>query len=244
MKKVKILAIGLLIATGFLACKKNDDTVSANLDATKTTFIKRGEPVIFTFSQSATNGVTWSVSPSANTQINASGNKASIMFGAKGSYVVTAVTGNISASRSVSVSDSTYYTGGGETPPTTVPFTTGESIKITASRIDSVSTSGLILSALTANSYPCLSNSLLSTFTTGTNSYGINFTGVSVPGGCTTGTAKAGGFNYLYPVAGGTNILTINFNGTVYSGTIVKTGNSYTINWPYTKGVTISPTSL
>ncbi len=243
MKRAKILTLGLLLAIVFMACNKNDTPDNVSLDATKTSLIKKGEPVVFTLSQSAGNTVNWSVNPSANTQINTNGNQASIMFGAKGNYVVSAVAGNISASRPVSVSDSTY-TGGGGTPPTTLVFSAGESIKITASRIDSGSTSGLILSALTTNSYTCLSNSLLTSFTSGTNSYGVNFTGVSVPGSCTTGTAKAGGFSYLYPVASGTNTLTINFNGMTYSGTIVKTGNSYTINWAYTTGVTISPTSL
>ncbi len=247
MKKVKILTLGLLLTIGFMACKKNDTIGTAGLDATKTSLVKKGEPVLFTLSQPAGSTVNWSVNPSANTQINASGNQASIMFGAKGNYVVTAVAGNVSASRSVSVSDSSYTgggSGGGGTPSTTLSFSAGEVIKITASRMDSGSASGLILSALTTNSYTCLSNSLLSTFTSGTNSYGINFTGVSVPAGCTAGTAKAGGFSYLYPVASGTSTLTINFNGTTYSGTIVKTGNSYTINWPYTTGVIISPTSL
>lgn len=245
MKKVKILALGLTLAIGFMACQKENTPNSTTLDASKTTSIAKGEPVVFTLSQTAGSAVNWSVTPSANTQINTNGNQASIKFGAKGNYVVTGVTGNVSASRSVSVLDSTYNGGGGGgTPPTTLPFSAGELIKITASRIDSGSTSGLIFSAITTNSYTCLSNSLLSTFTSGANSYGVNFTGVSVPGGCTTGTAKAGGFDYLYPLATGTSTLTINFNGTNYSGTIVKTGNNYVINWSYTTGVTISPTSL
>ena len=233
---------------GFIACKKNDaTTTTSNLDASKTSSIKKGEPVSFTLSQVPTGTVVnWSVSPSTNTQINASGNKASILFGLKGNYTVRAVSGSATATTNVSVSDSVYIPGGsgGPSAPSTLPFSSGETINITASRIDSGSTSGLILSALTSNSYTCLENSLLSTYSSNGNSLSIAYTGVSVPAGCTTGTAKATAFSYFYPIESGTNTLSINFNGSTYSGTIVKTGNNYTINWNYKTGVIISPTSL
>jgi hypothetical protein len=247
MKKLNALVLALLLSAAFIACKKNPVVINESLNATKTDLIKKGEPVLFTFSKAA-GDVKWNVSPSANTQINASGNNASIMFGVKGNYLITAVSGNVTESASVSVSDSIYTVpvggGNGGSRPTIVPFLDGETLKINVSKVDSGSFSGLILSVLTTNSYPCLSNSLLSTFTFGTNSYEINFTAVSVPGNCTTGTTKAAGFIDIYPISAGTSTLTINFNNKTYSGTIVKTGSNYVINWAYTSGVTISPTSL
>jgi hypothetical protein len=45
-------------------------------------------------------------------------------------------------------------------------------------------------------------------------------------------------------MADGTNALTITLKGVIYRGSIVKAGNSYTINWSYTSGVTISPSTL
>ena len=247
MNKLKIATLGFLMTIGMIACKKNDATTTSNLDASKTSSIAKGEPVSFTLSQvPAGTTVNWSVSPSSNVQINSSGNKASILFGLKGNYTVRGVYGSTSATANVSVSDSVYIPGGsgGPSAPSTLPFSNGETINITASRIDSGSTSGLILSALTTNSYTCLENSLLSTYRSNGNSLSIAYTGVSVPAGCTTGTAKATAFSYFYPLASGTNTLSIIFNGTTYSGTIVKTGNNYSIHWSYTSGVIISPTSL
>lgn len=245
MKKVTIAVLGFLFAVSFVACKKNDVQGNANLEASKTSSIQKSEPVLFTLSQVATGStVNWSVSPSANTQISASGNQASIKFAQKGNYTVTAVSGSITASSSITVLDSVYTDSVSQKPPTLLPFSAGEVIRITASRIDSGSTSGLLFSALTTNRYTCLSNSLKSSFTSGANNYGINFTGVSVPAGCTTGTAKAGSFNDFYPIASGTSTLTINFNGTNYTGSIVKTDTIYTINWADTTRITITPNSL
>ncbi len=250
MKKMKIPFLILFAAASFMACKKDSQVNIPGLDASKTNAIKKGEPVLFTLDQaSAGSTVNWTVSPSANTQIKSSGNQASILFGVKGNYVVTAVAGNVSASTPVSVSDSVYNGGGsggggGETQPTTLNFSAGEKINIQVSRIDSGATSGLIFSTITSNEYTCLTNSLISTFTAGTNSFDISFDGVSVPANCTTGTAKASAFAFYYPVSEGTSSLTIHFNGTNYTGTIVKTGNSYQINWSYATGVVISPASL
>jgi hypothetical protein len=247
MKKMKIPFLFLISAAGLIACQKENSVTQVALEASKTSSIKRGEPVVFILPQApAGSTVQWSVSPNTNTQINTSGNQASILFGSKGSYRVTAISANITASREVTVSDSTYTGGGntGGTPASTLPFSAGETIKINLSRIDSGMTAGLGLAAITTNSYTCLNNSLLSTLSTATNSYSIDYTGVYVPADCTSGTAKAAGFNHIYPVSIGTNNLTIKVNGTVYSGTIVKSGNQFTIHWPYTTGVTISPTSL
>jgi len=243
MKNVKIFTFVLLSAIGFVACHKGDKVPSATLAATKSTLIKKGEPVVFSLPQSAGSNAKWSVSPSANTQIKASGSEASIMFGAKGTYVVTAVSNNVSASKSVSVSDTTFK-GEASKPATTSPFLAGEVIKITAARIDSGATSGIIFSAETSKSYTCQSNYLLATYASGANSFSIDFTGVSVPGDCTTGSATAGGFSYLYPISAGTSTLSIKFNGNTYTGTIVKVAEKYTINWANTTGIVISPTSL
>src|ERR1017187_1913009 len=104
MNKVVVQVLGLLFVFGFMACKK--DTASASktaLKASKTISIAKGEPVLFTLPQAALgNIVNWSVSPSANTQINASGDSASILFGSKGNYTVTAVSGSLKATSSVS----------------------------------------------------------------------------------------------------------------------------------------------
>jgi hypothetical protein len=250
MKRNYFFILSFLAFIAFAACQKENENTVLELETTKATAIQKGEPIVFTLSQAASGStVNWSVSPSANTQINVNGNKASVLFANQGNYTVSANAANINASKQVSVMDSVYKapgsgSGSTGTPAVTLPFSSGELIKITVSRIDSGARSGLVFSAQTTNSYTCLTNYLISSYTKGTNSHTINYTGVFVPSNCTIGTAKAGAFSYLSPVSSGSNTLTINVNGTTYSGTIVKTGNSYVINWIYTSGVTISPTNL
>lgn len=247
MKKALVPVFGLLFMLGTISCKKDAEPAKdiAPLEVSKTGSVRKGEPVVFALSDSlAGNVVEWHVRPATNVQINPDGNKASILFGQKGNYTVIAVSGDVVGGGIVSVSDTVYTGDNGGTTATALPLTADEVIKITVSRIDSISSSGLIFSAQTTNTYACLGNSLISETHTGTGSFTINYTGVNVPAGCAGGTAKAGGFNYLYTVGAGSTTLTINVNGTNYTGTIVKTGNSYTINWPDTEGVIIHPTSL
>lgn len=240
MKKIIIPVLAAMLFMGTTSCKKENagSTTRASLTASKTSAIKKGEPVLFTLNNSAGSTVTWHVSPSLSAQVNATGTNASIMFGNGGAYTVTAVSGGLTDSSVVTVSDSVY------TPPapnTTLPFTGDEQISITVYKLDSAAYSGLILFARTANTYTCLGNYLIADLTTGLDAYTINFGGVSVPADCTSGLAKAGTFEYLIPMADGTHTLTISFNGTTYTGSIVKTGSNYDINWSYTSGVTIGP---
>ncbi len=247
MKKLIFPIIGILMATGFFACKKDASTGKTSLDVSKLDKIAKGEPVEFTLGQAAAGAsVNWSVSPNVSTQINSTGNKAIIRFGAKGYYTVTAVGAGLSASSTVSVTDSVYNPGVPGSQGTTQALLANEIIKITVSRNDSGQASyGLVFKAETSNAYPCASNTLLSTITPGTSSYAISFTGVFVPADCTAGgNAKAVAFTGLNYIQSGSTPLSITVNGKTYTGTIVKTGNNFTINWPNSTGVTISPTSL
>jgi hypothetical protein len=245
MKSV-IPVLGILFVTCFIACKKDASVKNdPSIEASKTNAIKKGEPVQFELIQTSASGSTnWTVNPSENTQINSSGNNASVLFGTKGSYTITAVNGAETATTIVSVSDSVYTGDVTPIPSTILPLAEDEVIKIAVSRIDTNSIAGLLFLVQTANSYTCLSNSLISETITGANGYTIKYTGVNVPGGCTTGSAKAAGFNFLYPISNGTISLSIELNGTTYSGTITKTAEGFSIDWPYTNGIIISPTSL
>ena len=246
MTIVRICLAGFLLSAGFMACTKNESSHSISLDATKSNAIRKGEPIVFTFPAPSTGSINWSVTPSAGTQINTAGNKASVLFGKKGDYTVSAIAGNQTASKTVSVSD-TVFTGTGvinNLPPKTLSFSSGESIAVTVLKIDSGAYSGLVFSALTTNSYNCLTSALLTDFSSDASGYKISYNGVSVPGDCANGTSKAGSFSYFYPVNEGTHGLTINFNDNLYAGSIVKSGNSYTITWNYSSAVTIYPKSL
>ena len=242
MKKVTTPFLVLLAAISFVACKKDSMVNAVSLDATKTSAIKKGEPVVFTLSGApAGSTVNWSVTPTANVQINQTGNKASLLFGKAGNYEVTANTGSLTARGNVTVSDSAY-TGGGGITYTLVPLN-GDQIKLTPSRIDSGSTSGLIIYAITSNSYNCLNNFLVTGLNVTGADYVINYSGVNVPdaANCTSGQSKSAGMSYMYPVTDGNYVFKVVLNGTTYTGAFVKSGTTYTFTWPYTSGVTISP---
>lgn len=249
MKKASTPFLGLLFSIFIFACKKDNSTTTTNnssLDATKTSSISKGEPVVFSMAQAVSGDpVNWTVNPGEFAQINTSGSTASIMFGSKGNYTVTASSGATVQTSVVSVNDS-VYTGGdiGNSPSSTLSLVSGELIKISVIRLDTNAVSGLAFVTQTTNSYTCLSNSLNSETTSDANGFTIKFTGVNVPGGCTGSEAKARGFNYLYPITNNSNKLTIVLNGTIYNGTITKTAGGFTIDWPNSTGVTISPNSL
>jgi hypothetical protein len=248
MNKSLLTALFVVIIIGFSSCdKKEAEPVTTPLEVALTGDAHIGQPITFKLSSvAAATTVNWTVTPNKAT-INGSGNTASISFQTSGSYVVNGTSGSTSGTSTVKVDTVNYLPINGTT---VVPFSTGEQLKITAKRNDSSATaSGLTFTMQTAGSYSC-QNSILSF--TGANgsggaaTYSITFAGISVPlVGCTAGSSKASGSaSTKVPLPAGTTTLTIVFNGTTYTGSIVKTGNSYSINWSYTSGVTISPVSL
>ena len=216
MKKVAIPIVGLLLAISFVACQK--ETLNTILEASKTNSIKKGEPVIFILPPSAAgNSAKWSVNPSSNTQINARGDSASILFGSKGNYTVTATFGNSMATSSVSVTDTAYMDTANFTLPITfktLPFAPGEVIKINLIKwpinrgLDSGATAALIWFDETTNNYGCLSGSYLNSEVHQSNSgYTFKYNDVTIRENCSDGTEKATGDNFLYPIPDGTSVM-------------------------------------
>lgn len=232
----------------FVSCDKAKDSSSPEpLIASVSGVVHISQPVTFTIPSVAANStVNWSVTPNTAT-ITPNGNTASVSFAAAGSYKVMGSSGSTSASSNVTVDSVNYLPMNGST---TASFSTGEQLNISVSRADSsASASGLIFTMKTASSYSCLNSVLAFTAANGAGgaaTYTINVTGVSVPmAGCTAGSSKAvGTATTRIPLPAGTTTLTVVFNGTTYTGSIVKTGNSYAITWSYTSGVTLSPTTL
>ncbi len=140
--------------------------------------------------------------------------------------------------------DTATTSPGGDTATVIMPFSNGDQITITASKLDSGTSSSLVFVAETKNSYTCVNNSLSFTFSSDAASYyNVDFTGVSRPADCTSGTSQASS-TVSFEQTDGTRALNITFNGKTYSGTITKASDKFTINWNYTSGVTISPTNL
>lgn len=254
MKKTTIPFWGLLFSIVFFACRKNESStetspISPTLQKSSIGTVAIGSPIVYTLASPPASTVDWSVTPSTNANMVVSGNSATFKFSAAGSFVVNARSGNYSFSDSVCVKDSTNNGEGGNGGgyDSLLAFSNGEIIKIYASKIiDSTggSNGGLVFNAKTNNSYACSYTSISKVDTFRTFDYRIGFKGVFKPGGCYTGTTNPMSIHYLKPIANGLNTLVISFNGKTYSGIIVKNGNNYTINWNYTTGVIISPTTL
>jgi len=241
-KSILSMAVTVLILV-FSSCIKDDDRVgNTNLDASKTSGIKKGEPITFRFSEVPDgSNIKWEVIPDKSIQINAVGNTATILFNMAGLYNVSASSGQLKAGIKVSVQDSIYTPGG--TGSSAIDALKGDMVSFIISKIDSMGINGLMLSFSTNKKYPCLNNLLLFDLITNGSVYKINLKGVFKPGGefCTPGEDKAKAVTSLYPVSEGNHVFEVVLDGITYTGSFVKSGTKYTFAWPYTNGVTISP---
>jgi len=242
--KTKILFAALAaVLLGFASCNKDENTTAqSNLDASKTDKIKLGEPVHFTFSEAAETGIVqWNVEPDSGVQINASGNKASILFSNPGSYNVNASINDLRGSVDVIVGDSIYNPGGGG-EPTYEPLA-GDQIFITVSRVDSMGLSGLDFRYITEKKYNCLNHTLLFGNDFNGQDLKVVFNAVYIPSEefCTAGEDYATGGTAWYPIDDGNHAFEVFLDGVTYTGSFVKSGTTYTFTWPYSSGVTLTP---
>lgn len=238
-KKVMYYGIAALLAVA--ACKKESSQVGQlSLSSTKSAAIKRGEPVIFTMNGVTGSTVHWSVNPDSSVQINTSGNTASISFGRPGSYTVAGSSGTQIDSVLVEVEDSIFTGDPGNSY--TLDSLKNDELTVTPLRMESADSSGLILAITTGRSYNCLNSFLQADNTSSAAGFHIQVAGVRQPGsgGCTPGQAKVTGFTALYPLIEGTQSFTITLNHVDYTGSIMKSGNQYSISWPYSTGVKFS----
>src|SRR5664279_543028 len=138
MKKMILPAFSAIILV-MSACIKDPVNNTTSLTASKTSGIKKGEPVLFTLFTNNPDTIKWKVTPTTNAQIAATGSLASIRFGRGGTFTIIATSGNAVDSSVVHVNDSIY------TPPLTstiLPIVANEQVIITASKLDSGAFSG------------------------------------------------------------------------------------------------------
>jgi hypothetical protein len=243
MKTKMLIAAFALLLLGFTSCNKDENEPKLQgVNASKTSEIKKGEPVNFTFSQAPeTSPVQWSVVPDDDAQITASGNTASVLFSNAGSYKVNAIYGTLKGSVDVSVQDSIYNPGGGDPP--TYESLTGDQIFITVSRYDSMGISGLDFRYITEKKYNCLNHTLLFGNEFSGQDLKVVFNAVCIPSDeyCTPGEDYASGGTAWYPVEEGSHGFEVFLDGITYTGSFIKSGATYTFTWPYTSGVTLTP---
>jgi hypothetical protein len=247
-KSIAILVLVITVICGLTSCRKDSNGQKVEqLQASKVTGVKKGEPILFAFSQANSGAlVNWSVAPATYAQISNWGNTASIKFTKSGTYTVDAVYNNTTARSTVTVNDSVYLdtVSGNE-----LPFVQGEKIAIHLIR-DSIITPngiqyfGLWFGAVTANTYPCVDNSILTESNSNPNNVSFYYKTVFVPTVCTLPYLFNARYGESIDLVQGTSPITIKFGNNVYTGSITRTGNNYTVYWPNTSEVVFLPTSL
>ena len=108
MKPKKLLFLSL-ISLVLIGCNQLENVATSTLDASKSTNIRRGEPVVFKFSNIAdSSNVAWKVSPEEGVTLKAVGSTAYVLFSVAGSYTINATFANVVANLNVLVIDNVY----------------------------------------------------------------------------------------------------------------------------------------
>ncbi|TDE18488.1 hypothetical protein [Dyadobacter psychrotolerans] len=125
----------------------------------------------------------------------------------------------------------------------------GDEFTITPFVIDSLSGTGIGLTIVSTRAYQCLNSYIYFRREYSANesrNFKLSMSHVVQPGArfCQTGTKKLTVDTFIYPLSEGKQNLEIELDGSVYKGFIVRNGNSYSINWPYTTGIKFSTLTL
>jgi hypothetical protein len=261
MKKTFLLAAITYLVIAFTGCTKDLPPVfptlpngnSEILTPSKTSGIKKGEPVLFTVTNTpAPYIITWTVSPGVTAQLDSTNSDTTeyALFTQSGTYTITATIGNKVLSAIITVNDSSYISPSELSNPEwnntydTVSVEVQDNLRVTPSAIGD----SLALYAITDNSYSCINNYLDASFHKyNPDDYFLEYF-VAIPknSGCLGGYKRATSIHSIFVPADNTShFLYLRINAKVYSGTVKRSsdGNSYTFTWAYTSGIILSPLS-
>lgn len=238
MKPNKLFLFLSLASVVLISCNQLEN-VSSTMEASKTSNIRKGEPVIFKFNSIPdSSSVVWKVTPDNGVTLKADGSKASALFSVAGSYNINATYANAVVKTNVVVIDSVFSPA----VNTLTPLVSGETLNVKAVINDSSAVGKpdivLILNFTTTNKYDCLNNYLLSRISPSNGV--ISFDGVFTPDSrfCSAGTKEAEGGVALNPDPTVTNHnLEISFAGKSYKGYYYVSNKQLYIYWPYTDGI-------
>lgn len=242
MKPKKLLLLLTVVLVALVSCNQMEEVTSTTLDASKTSNIKKGEPVIFKFNNIPDGSVVvWKVTPEEGVDINANAGIASVLFSKAGNYNINATYANAVVKANVVVIDSVYN----PTVNSLTPLINGETLNVTAIINDSSSVGkpDILLSLVfsTSNKYNCLNNFLLTRVDPFTGI--ISFDGVFTPDSrfCSAGEKTAQGVVTLNPDPNSkSNKLEIVLDGTPYKGYYYVSNKQLYVYWPYQSGITFN----
>lgn len=239
MKSKKLLFFLSLASSLLLSCNQIENVVSSTIDASKTSNIKKGEPVIFKFNSIPdSSNVIWKITPEEGVTLKSDGSRASVLFSLAGTYSINGNYENAVVKTNVLVIDSVYS----PTVNSLTPLLTGETLNVTAIINDSssVGKSDILVTLVftTSNKYNCLNNFLLAK--ADPLSGIISFDGVFTPDSkfCSAGEKEAQGSVTLTPdTTATTHSLEISLSGTTYRGYYYVLNKQLYVYWPYTTGI-------
>lgn len=238
MKTKKLLLLSLA-SFMLISCNQVENVVSSTMNASKTSNIKKGEPVIFKFNNVPDSSkVVWKIMPETGVSLKADGSMASVLFSLAGNYSINGTYENATVKTNVLVIDSVYS----PTVNSLTPLVTDETFNVTAVINDSSSVGKpdilVTLVFTTSHKYTCLNNYLVSKQST--LSGVISFDGVFTPDSkfCSAGEKEAQGSITLIPdLTAKSNSLEISLNGISYKGYYYVLNKQLYIYWPYTSGI-------
>jgi len=228
----------ILLLTG---CNQIENDVPATvvLEASKTSNIKKGEPVMFKFNNIPDESdVLWKVYPDSGVNLTVGGNKASVLFSIAGDYEINATFGSAVVETNVHVVDSVYV----PVQHDIVPLKPDETIYVSVSVFDSSAVGKpdilVTLNFTTSNKYDCMNN-YLRVNQEYPMEYKISFEGVFIPDSrfCFSGEKEAQQSVILYPDPQmRSNKIEISLLGKTYKGDYWVWEDQFYIYWPYTEG--------
>ena len=243
MNPNKLLLFFSLASLVLISCNQTENVVSSTLEASKTSNIRKGEPVVFKFSNIPdSSNVVWKVTPENGVTLTANGSKASTLFSIAGSYSINATYSNAVVKTNVLVIDSVYS----PIVNTLTPLVSGETLNvksIVTSIINDSSSVGkagvlVILEFTTSNKYNCLNNFLFSKIDPLTGI--ISFDGVFTPDSrfCSAGEKEAQcSITLNSDTITTTHNLEISHGGISYKGHYHVSNKQLYLYWPYTNGI-------
>jgi len=261
------LSFLILSLAGFIACNKNASPASGSKTTgtgsttltLSATSVQKGAPLIATVDNSAAENIRWTVTPSTVTHIATGNGHAMILFAEAGTYQVKAsyvsgVGSADSATCPITVSDTVFT----PVPPPATDTTSLAGVGITLTpMLDTIGR--LVLLAQSTTVYNCFPTFIWSVsqgqFGSTAMENGeislIFYEVISTASGSGCDGAQNPASAYLFPEqfltgppAAGTYPISVMVNQTLYQGTYTVTATGFNFNWPYTSGVTISPTQL
>jgi len=239
MNPNKLLLFFSLASLVLISCNQTENVVSSTLEASKTSNIRKGEPVVFKFSNIPdSSNVVWKVTPENGVTLTANGSKASTLFNVAGSYSINATYSNAVVKTNVLVIDSVYS----PIVNTLTPLVSGETLNVKSIINDSSSVGKadvlVILEFTTSNKYNCLNNYLLSKVDPLTGI--ISFDGVFTPDSrfCSAGEKEAqGSITINSDTITTAHNLEISLGGISYKGHYHVSNKQLYLYWPYTNGI-------